>query len=437
MTIGNSVTSIDSSAFGDCYKLVEVINHSSLNITKGSSSNGYIGRYAEEVHNGESKIDNVGDYLFYTYDGVNYLLAYIGNDTELVLPDNYNGDAYKIYRYAFSNYRSITSISIPDSVTSIGSSAFSGRGSLEAVYITDIAAWCEISFGDYVANPLYNAENLYLNGKLVTNLVIPDSVTSIGSYAFYGCDSLISITIPDSVTSIGTQAFDDCTRLTSVTIKNGITSIGSYAFSDCTNLTSVTIGSGVTSIGNSAFSNCTSLTSVTIGSGVTSIGNFAFSNCTSLKSIIIPDNVTSIGSSAFAYCYGLTSVTIGNGIKSIGAYAFRDCTSLTSVTIKNGITSIGSYAFAYCYGLTSVTIPGSVTSIGDYAFAWCSNLTYLTIGNGVKSIGSAAFYDCTSLESIIYYGTQEQWDLISKGSHWNHYFSNGHTYTIKYTMIYY
>ena len=240
----------------------------------------------------------------------------------------------------------------------------------------------------------------YSNRSSVKTVVIGDSVTSIGNYAFEDCTGLTSITIPDSVTSIGERAFYNCTGLTSVTIGNSVTSIGSFAFSDCDSLTSVTIGNSVTSIGVCAFYNCTGLTSVTIPDSVTSIGYHAFYNCTGLTSVTIPDSVTSIGEGAFTGCTGLTSVTIPDSVTSIGDYAFEGCTSLTSVTIGNSVTSIGEDAFRGCTGLTSVTIGNSVTSIGGSAFRYCESLTSVTIPDSVTSIGGSAFYGCTGLTSI-------------------------------------
>ena len=263
----------------------------------------------------------------------------------------------------FSNRSSVKTVVIPDSVTSIGRWAF---------------GYCES----------------------LTSVTIPDSVTSIGSCAFYDCTGLTSITIPDSVTSIGNGAFYNCTGLTSVTIPDSVTSIGRIAFGYCESLTSVTIGNSVTSIGAYAFYNCTSLTSVTIPDSVTSIGDWAFENCTGLTSVTIPDSVTSIGDEAFAFCDSLTSVTIGNSVTSIGDEAFAFCDSLTSVTIGNSVTSIGNSAFEDCTGLTSITIPDSVTSIGDYAFFDCSGLTSVTIPDSVTSIGGSAFSGCTGLTSV-------------------------------------
>ena len=284
-------------------------------------------------------------------------------------------------------------------------------------------------------------------------------VTSIGNWAFENCSGLTSITIPNSVTSIGTDAFygtawynnqpeglvyaglvaykykGTMPANTSIRIKEGTLSIGDYAFQSCSGLTSVTIPNSVTSIGDYAFSYCYGLTSVTIGNSVTSIGDYAFNNCSGLTSVTIPNSVTSIGNSAFYGCYiekkdfinnssldaaansywGATivdsrnngfvikdgtllkytgndvSVTIPNSVTSIGNDAFNNCSGLTSVTIPNSVTSIGNDAFSYCSGLTSVTIPNSVTSIGERAFIFCSGLTSVTIGSGVTSIGSGAF----------------------------------------------
>ena len=185
VTIGNSVTSIGSWAFEGCFKLVEVINHSTLNITAGSSNYGYVGYYAKEVHTGESKIVNVNGYLFITSGGVNYLLGYVGDETELTLPDDYNGENYVINDNAFEYCTSLTSVTIGNSVTSIGSSAFYGCTSL-------------------------------------TSVTIPDSVTSIGGSAFYGCTILTSVTIGNSVTNIGYAAFRGCTSLTSITFKGTV-----------------------------------------------------------------------------------------------------------------------------------------------------------------------------------------------------------------------
>ena len=283
-----------------------------------------------------------------------------------------------------------SSFGIDDSggVTSIESYAFEDCNNLKEVHITDIAAWCKINFGLYgSANPLYCAHNLYVNGILVTDLAIPDGVTSIGPNAFCGYTGS-SVMIPNSVTSIGKYAFDGCSGLTSVTIPNSVTSIGRNAFYHCTGLTNVTIPNSVTSIGPNAFCGCSSMTSVMIPSSVTSIGIGVFADCSGLTSVTIPNSVTSIETGAFYHCTGLTNVTIPNSVTHIGNYAFRGCSSLTSVTIPNSVTSIRPYAFSDCSSLTSVTIPNSVTSIMYRVFYNCSSLTSVTIPNSVTSIES-------------------------------------------------
>ena len=261
----------------------------------------------------------------------------------------------------------------------------------------------QVIFSAAIEVPTIPANSFYRYQHLRT-ITLPDSVTSIGDYAFYDCSSLTSITIPEGVTSIGYWAFSDCSSLTSIIIPDSVTSIGNRAFMDCTSLTSVTIPDGVTSIGDYAFSGCSSLTSITIPESVTSIGYRAFYGCSSLTSITIPNGVTSIGSDAFSGCNSLTSITIPNGVTSIGSDAFSGCSSLTSIIIPDSVTSIGNRAFMDCTSLTSVTIPDGVTSIGDYAFSGCSSLTSITIPESVTSIGDKAFGSCNSLKVVAFLG---------------------------------
>ena len=250
--------------------------------------------------------------------------------------------------------------------------------------------------------------------KTLVGITIPNSVTSIGNSAFDFCENLISVTIPDSVTSIGKSAFFRCRKLTSVTIPNNVISIGGGAFSGCTNLTSITITNSVKSIGEYAFNNCTSLTSIIIPDSVTSIGGRAFSYCKSLTAInVAAGNNSYISDNGILFEKGKTfvlhtypagktdtSFTIPKSVTSIGGGAFSGCTSLTSVTIPNSITSIGQWTFSGCTSLTSVTIPNSVTSIGQWTFSGCTSLASVTIPNSVTNIGGGAFSNCEKLTAI-------------------------------------
>ena len=201
--------------------------------------------------------------------------------TSVTIPDSVT----TIGDYAFSGCGCLTSVTIGDGVTTIGDRAFYWCRSLTSVYISDMSVWCKIDFGYDCANPLCYAENLYLNNKLVTDLVIPSDITEIKDYAFRCCSSLTSVTIGDSVTTIGVGAFCECSSLTSVTIGDSVTTIGIYAFSRCSSLTSITIPDSVTTIGDRVFEGCSSLTSVTIGDSVTTIGEGAFNGCSSLTSV--------------------------------------------------------------------------------------------------------------------------------------------------------
>ena len=188
----------------------------------------------------------------------------------------------------------------------------------------------------------------------ISSISIPNSVTSIGENAFKSCSALTSVTIGNSVTSIGGNAFEDCSSLTSVTIGESVTSIGKKAFAYCSGLTSVTIPNSVTSIGDDAFRNCSGLTSITIPNSVTSIGSSAFAYCSGLTSFTIPNSVESVSNATFYECSSLSSVTLGHGVTNIGYNAFRYCSSLTSITIGKKVKSIGNYVFAGCSQLTNI-----------------------------------------------------------------------------------
>ncbi len=290
---------------------------------------------------------------------------------------------------AFCECRSLTSVTISESLTGIEAKTFEGCSGLTSVIIPESVT----DIGDSAFS--------YCTG--LTSVTIPESVTGIGAYAFCECSSLTSITLPDNIISLGEGAISYCQSLTSITIPESLTSIGDCTLEGCRNLTSVTIPDSVTSLGNFSFSGCSSLTSITIPESVTNIGDKAFKDCTGLTSITIPDSVTSMGDDTFYYCSSLTSVKLSDSVKSIGEWTFTKCTNLTGVTIPDSVISIGAGAFCECESLTSITIPDSVTGIGYAAFSGCDNLTSITLSNSLKKIEYNTFNDCPKLESIIIY----------------------------------
>ena len=319
----------------------------------------------------------------------------------------------------FNNCDTMFDIYIPDTYTYLGVGTFQSNDGITNV--------------NFLPKKLKTIDNsAFYQCKNITSVTIPDSVTSLGTYAFSSCSGLTSIEIPDGVTSIGNFAFQNCKNLTSVTIPDSVTNIGSSAFQSCSGLTSIELPANITEIKSNTFNSCNALTSVTIPHGVTTIGQSAFYQCKNITSVTIPDSVKSIGFQAFWDCKNLTSIELPDGVTSIGYGAFHN-TSLTSIEIPASVTSISDNAFAACNGLTSITvdinntyfndgngsnciiqkssntliqgcsvtvIPEGVTSIGNGAFAYYSSLTSITIPNSVTSIGDGAFTHCSGLKEI-------------------------------------
>ena len=280
-------------------------------------------------------------------------------------------------------------------MTKIDGYAFKGCTKLISVHISDIESWCNISFLSAEANPLYYAHHLYIGNEEITDLVIPNSVTTIGEEAFSGFTALTSVTIGNSVKTIGWEAFSGCTGLTSVTIDNSVTNIGNRAFSGCTGLTSVTIGNSVKTIGMEAFSGCIGLTSVTIPNSVTGIGEQAFSGCTSLTSVYISDikswcNISFQEPNANPLYYAhhlyigneeIINLVIPNGVNRIGRSVFYGCSALKSITVPNSVTTIVSNAFGECSALTDLfcyaeNVPGWES---EYGMDWVNAYSLLSI----------------------------------------------------------
>ena len=296
--------------------------------------------------------------------------------------------------YAFS-FSPATHITIPDSVSHIGSYAFYSYGYFQEIHISSLGSWLTINCDDDYSRPnrIHNCQ-LFLNNIELTSIEIPNGITSIPDHAFDGFYKITSITIPDSVTSIGNFAFTNCNGLHSLTIPNKVTKLGDDCFS-YTGLQSITVPESVTSIGRGIFGGCWLLETINFQNHITSINDGMFLGCESLENFIIPESVNSIGEFAFSNC-DLTNITIPDSVTTIGRGAFCTCTSLSSIIIGKSVTSIGEEAFENCSSLTSVTIPNSVTSIGKWAFCGCSGLTSVTIPDSVTSIGDNIFYYCSS-----------------------------------------
>ena len=282
VTIPESVTSIGARAFSECTAMTSIYvksnnpNYSSIDGVLFDKNQTALIQYPtgkQGAYTIPNRVKSIGDEAFYGCSGL----------TSVTIPESVTN----IGARAFSSCSSLTSVTIGESVKSIGGRAFYNCSSLTKTnYTGDIAGWCNIGFDDSSANPMYYSHNFYINDQEIKDLVIPNSVTSIGDYAFYGCSSLTSVTIGESVTSIGENAFSYCSFLTSVTISESVTSIGMYAFNKCSSLTSVTIPEGVASIEPAVFAGCTSLSSIAIPESVVWIGHWAFENCSSLKTVI-------------------------------------------------------------------------------------------------------------------------------------------------------
>ncbi|MBR5086729.1 MAG: leucine-rich repeat protein [Muribaculaceae bacterium] len=468
--IPNTVADIGQAAFWGCIGLTSVNIPNSVAVIGKTAFSNCIGLSSVDIPN---SVTSIGENAF----------ADCISMTSATLPDSLT----TIITGLFTRCRSLTSVNIPDLVTSIGNSAFSGCASLTSVNIPDLVtsignyafSGCAgltsltisnlvTSIGNYAfagcgltsiivenGNPNYDsrdncnaiietATNTLLAG--CKNTVIPNSVTSIGTGAFSGCNGLTSVTIPSSVTTIGDLAFKNCTNLTAVNITDlaswcNIDFIGSESNPLCHahnlylngnlitdlsipstvsqlknstfyggNFTSLTIPNTVTSIGVATFYDCAHLTTVTINNK--SIVSKDYSSGSSsgstiqdifgpqVQNYIIGDLVTLIGNSAFSSCTGLTSVTIGNSVTRIGTGAFSGCSGLTSITLPSSLKYINNQAFSGCSGLTSLTLPGSLFTIGNQAFRDCSSLTSMTIPSSVLSIGEGIFTNCSSLASI-------------------------------------
>ena len=306
------------------------------------------------------------------------------NTNSIEIPSSivYDGVEYtvtSIAGYVFS--QDLLSITIPPTITKIGESAFSSSYRLNSVYITDLAAWCNIEFENAYANPLASAKKFYINNKQTKSIEIPNSVKTIKKYAFSSFEELTSVTIPIGVTEIERHAFEYCYNLYKVTLPEGVLNIGDNAFCGCNTLSNIVLPEGIKTIGDNVFASCSSLKSITIPEGVTSIGDYAFEYCRSLQNVIIPEGVTSIESKTFYNCSTLKSIVLPKSLKSIAYNAFASCPDLADVYCSaESVPNTSTSAFTDSYPeYATLHVPASAISSYETTAPWSSFGTIVTI----------------------------------------------------------
>ena len=366
-----------------------------------------------------------------------------GYEGDVVIPETItvNGVSYEVtsaFEGTFSNSTKLTSVSLPSTLTDLGSTPFSSCNKLLSINVSP-------------DNPTYSSVDGVLYNKSQSTLIscpggktahfeVPSGVTEIANSAFYGCSKLTSVHLPSTVQRLGVYAFRACIMMAEVNIPDGITELENGVFRGCSSLKEIVVPSSVTKLGDYAFYYCQSLTNLQLTGPVTSIGSYGLSSCVKLTTIELPSTLESLGDRVFESDSKLESVSFPSTLKSLGMANFRGCTALASIEVAEGndyftsvdgvlynksmdkliccpsqrkgvyevpstVKRIDDYAFFMCRYLSSIKLPLSLTEIGLSAFANCSNLSVLTLPNAVRRIDKSAFITCTSLERIVSYNT--------------------------------
>ena len=349
----------------------------------------------------ELLVTAIGDNAFRDCDGLTSVtlpqsLTHIG---ALAFRNCYNLRAIDIPQHvssfgqqAFAACLGLQSITLPSSLTQVAARAFVGCENLKTVHTSSLEAWLSISFADRYSNPVSLTHSLMVDGRELEHLVVPGSAGAVGQYSFVDCYSLKSVTLEEGVEEIGAYAFAYCSNLTDLTMPQFMTSLGNQAFVDCKGLTSVTVPEGVERLSASVFSGCSRLKNVTLPSTLTVIDNNAFLECAELDAVTIPQGVTIIGDNAFKSCGKIKAIDLPDGMTKIGESAFQGCSALTAVVIPDQIQVIPSQTFYRCTALKKLTLGKSLTTIDFKAFADCKQITSVTCRSEVPPV--AANPDC-------------------------------------------
>ena len=385
LTIPASVTNIGAHAFDGCTSIAHIYCHPDANgLTWGDATASFMANHATQCHIYGAQL---GGYhakfptVNVSFDGINmgYPYAWITGDcvTMLAAADANEFTIHRIANYgtgAMPNYQEhndlfayanqITTLTVNDGVTSIGTHAFDDFTHLSTV-------------------------------------TLANSVTSIGDYAFQGCTSLSNLTFGSGLTTIGDYAFQGCSSLATLSLPNSLNALGEFAFQGCTSLSNISFGSGLSSISDYAFQGCTAIGAVSLPNNIATIGDYVFQGCTSLTDLTLT-GVTTLGTNVFQGCTVLANVNLGSSLATIGDYAFNDCTSIATMSIPNSVTTIGNHAFDGCTDLATLTFLENATlsTIGQYAFYNCGSLTTFTIPGTVTNIGIGAFHGCSSITDV-------------------------------------